>query len=89
MEELWNALQGLPQSPMGIPQMMLILALMGFALWKQGWLRIILSLCLIIWGVFILSYDIKIAAPLVGLGTILFIKATMHQIAVSREGGEQ
>jgi hypothetical protein len=74
---------------MGIPQMMMVIALMGFALWKQGWLRIIFSLCLIIWGVSLLSYDIKIAAPLIGLGAILFITATMHQISAAHEGGEQ
>jgi len=72
-------------SPLGIPQMIVILALLGFALWKQGWLRVVLGLCLIIWGAFAVSYDIKIAAPLIGIGTVLFIEAILRQIQHSRE----
>lgn len=72
-------------SPLGIPQMIVILALMGFALWKQGWLRVILSLCLVIWGAFAMSYDIKIAAPLTGIGVILFVAGTFRLIQQSRE----
>ncbi len=67
-------------SPLGIPQMIVILALLGFALWKQGWLRVVLSLCIIIWGAFAVSYDIKIAAPLIGIGAVLFIEAILRQI---------
>ena len=72
-------------SPLGIPQMIIILALLGFALWKQGWLRVILSLCLIIWGVFALQYDIKVAAPLIGIGTVLFFMGVMILIGRMRE----
>jgi len=70
---------------LGIPQMIIILALLGFALWKQGWLRVILSLCLIIWGVFALQYDIKVAAPLIGIGTVLFFMGVMILIGRMRE----
>jgi hypothetical protein len=76
-------------SPLGIPQMIVILALMWGALWKQGWLRVITSLCLIIWGAFALSYDIKIAAPLIGIGTVLFLMATMNLIAQFRQSREE
>lgn len=76
-------------SPLGIPQMIVILALLGFALWKQGWLRVVTSLCLIIWGTFALQYDIKIAAPLVGIGTVLFLMATMNLVAQSRQSREE
>jgi hypothetical protein len=76
-------------SPLGIPQMIVILALLGFALWKQGWLRMVTSLCLIIWGVFALQYDIKIAAPLVGIGTVLFIIATINLISQYRQSREE
>lgn len=72
-------------SPLGVPEMIVILALLGFALWKQGWFRVILSVCLIIWGAFAMSYDIKIAAPLVGIGTMLFIMATFRLIQNDRE----
>lgn len=75
--------------PLGIPQMVVILALMGFALWKQGWLRVILSLCLIIWGAFAIQYDIKIAAPLLAIGTVLFIRATLNLIAKYRATREE
>jgi hypothetical protein len=76
-------------SPLGIPQMIVILALLGFALWKQGWLRVVTSLCLIIWGTFAMEYDIKIAAPLVGIGAVLFIMAIMNLIGRMREEREQ
>jgi len=72
-------------SPLGVPEMIVILALLGFALWKQGWFRVILSVCLIIWGAFAMSYDIKIAAPLVGIGTMLFIMATFRLMQNDRE----
>lgn len=71
-------------SPLGIPQMIVILALLAFALWKQGWIRVILSLCLIIWGAFAMGYDIKIAAPLTGIGAVLFFMATLQLIQSSR-----
>jgi energy-converting hydrogenase Eha subunit C len=76
-------------SPLGIPQMMLILALMGFALMKQGWLRVITSLCLIIWGAFAIKYDIKIAAPLLAIGTTLFFMGILNEIRKSRESQEE
>lgn len=72
-------------SPLGMPQMIVILALLGFALWKTGWLRVVPSLCLIIWGAFAMSYDVKIAAPLIGIGAVLFIKAILTQIQHARE----
>jgi len=59
-------------SPLGIPQMIVILAVMAFALWRHGWIRVLLALCLVIWGAFALGVDVKIGAPLIGIGTILF-----------------
>jgi len=70
---------------LGIPQMVVIIALLGFALWKQGWFRVILSICLVAWGIFAMSYDIKIAAPLIGIGSILFVAGTFRLIQQSRE----
>lgn len=75
--------------PLGIPQIIVILSLMGFALWKKGWLRVVLSLCLLIWGTFAMSYDIKIATPLIGIGTVLFIMGTLNLIAQYRESGDE
>ena len=75
--------------PLGISQMIVILALLGFALWKQGWLRVILSVCLIIWGTFAMPYDIKIAVPLVSIGAVLFIMATMNLIGQYRQSREE
>ena len=69
-----------------LSQTIFVLALMGFAIWKRGWLRILLSICILIWGVFAMGYDIKIAAPLVTIGTVLFIEEIMAQIRRSREG---
>jgi membrane-bound ClpP family serine protease len=76
-------------SPLGIPQMIVILALLWGALWKQGWLRVVLSLCLLIWGTFAISYDIKVAMPLIGIGIVLFIMGTMKLINQSREDQEE
>jgi hypothetical protein len=64
----------------GIGDMILVIALLFFALWKEGWIRIILSLCIIIWGVFFMSYDMKIAAPLLTIGIVLFITSTLRLI---------
>jgi len=71
-------------SPLGIPQMIVILAMMGFALWKQGWVRVLLALSLIIWGAFSMAYDIKIAAPLIGIGSILFFSGIFRLIQNAR-----
>lgn len=60
-------------NPIELPEILFIVALCGFALWKKNWLRIPLSVGIIIWGVFTLPYDIKLAGPLVALGSILFI----------------
>lgn len=67
-------------NPVGLPQIIFVLALMGFALWKTSWIRVLLSICLVIWGAFAMSYDIKIAAPLVTVGTVLFIIGIMNII---------
>lgn len=69
----------------GIGDIILAIALLFFALWKKGWIRIILSICIIIWGVFFMSYDIKIAAPLIAAGSVLFIQAILRQIQQARE----
>lgn len=71
--------------PIGIPSIMFVAALCGFALWKKDWIRILLSICIIIWGAFAMQYDVKIAAPLLALGTILFIMSIMKRIQTARE----
>lgn len=71
---------------MTLPQVFFILGLLGFALWKKGWIRTLFSVCIIIWGVFSMSYDIKIAAPLIAIGSILFIQAIVKLI---QQAGEQ
>ena len=76
-------------NPVGLPQVIFALGLLGFALWKQGWLRVILSVCLIIWGTFAMPYDIKIAVPLVSIGAVLFIMATMNLIGQYRQSREE
>ena len=69
----------------GIAEVILVLGLMGFALWKTSWIRILLSVCIIIWGAFFIPYDIKIAAPLIAVATVLFIQAILKQIRQARE----
>lgn len=67
-------------NPLGLPQVLVILTLIAFALWKRGWLRSILSICLIVWGAFAFQHDVKIAAPLLAIGTVLFIMSTLNLI---------
>jgi len=69
-------------NPIGLPQIIFVLVLMGFALWKTSWIRVLLSLCLITWGAFAMPYDIKIAAPLVAVGLMLFIIGVMNIIII-------
>lgn len=75
-------------NPIGIPEIILVAALLGFALWKRGWIRIILCLGIIIWGIFFMPYDAKVAAPLLGVGVVLFILGVMTQIRNVRESVE-
>lgn len=70
---------------LGIPDILFILALMGFAFWKRGWIRIILSIVIIIWGVFAMQYDVKVATALLAIGTALFIIGITNMIQRYRE----
>lgn len=70
--------------PLGIPQMIAILALMALALWQQGWMRVILSLSLIIWGAFAAGVDMKIGAPLVAISVILFLMGIFRLVGNRR-----
>jgi len=72
-------------NPIGLPEVIFVLGLLGFAIWKKSWIRIVLSTGIIIWGAFAMSYDIKIAAPLIAVGTVLFIQAILKQIQQARE----
>ena len=71
-------------TPIGVPQLIFIILLLGFALWKSHWIRVILSIGIIIWGAFTLPYDIKIAAPLLTIGVVLFIIGIMNIISSHR-----
>ena len=73
------------ENPLGIAQLLFALGLFGFALWKKGWIRTILSLCVIMWGTFAMPYDVKIAAPLIAVGTILFVSSILD----IRKGGDK
>ena len=73
-------------NPVGLPQVIFVLGLMGFALWKTHWIRVLLSICLIMWGAFAMPYDIKIAAPLVTMGALLSIIGILNLIEQYRGG---
>jgi len=60
-------------NPLGVAQVMFVIGLCIFAFWKKSWIRVLLAICIIIWGVFALPYNVNIAAPLVATGSILFI----------------
>ncbi len=77
--------QAILGNPLGIPQILFAVGLCGFALWKKSWIRALLSACIIIWGVFAMPYDIKIATPLITVGTILFIMSILSIIKGERK----
>ena len=70
---------------LNLAQLVLVLAICGFALWQRGWIRIILSLCIIIWAVWTLKYDVRIGGTLIALGTLLFFEGIMAKISQSRQ----
>lgn len=72
----------------GLSEIVFVLGLLGFALWKTGWIRILFSTCIVIWGVFAVPYDVKIASPLLAVGTVLFIMEILKLRRSRREGGE-
>ena len=74
---------------LNLVQLVLVLAICGFALWQRGWIRIILSVCIIIWAVWTMQYDVKIAGTLLGLGTLLFFKAILAKISNARETAKE
>ena len=74
--------------PLGIPDIVFMLALVGFAIWKKGWISVILTICIIIWGAFAMRYDIKVATPLITIGTVLFVMGIMNLIGRMREKRE-
>jgi hypothetical protein len=71
--------------PIGVPSLVFAIGLCGFALWKKDWIRVLLAVCVIMWGIFAMTYDVKIAAPLVGVGTVLFFMGIVHEIQARRE----
>jgi len=85
MSELIDYLEELFGGPMGIVATMFAIALLGFAIWKKGWIRIVLALGVVIWGAFAMQYDIKIAAPLLSVGTVLFFMGILRLIKSQRE----
>lgn len=73
----------------GLLEMLFLIAVIGFALWKRGWLRILLAVCVITWGAFALQYDVKVAAPLLAIGTILFFMGVMNRISEAKQAREE
>ena len=80
---------GLSGDDFGLLEVLLVIALMGFALWKKSWIRVLLSTCIIIWGAFAMQYDIKVAAPLLAIGIVLFFMGTLNLIQSYRESREE
>ena len=70
------------------PQLIFVIAILAFALWQKGWIRLVLSVCLVIWGTFAIPYDIKIAAPLLITGGLLFFETVLTLIGEYRRCDE-
>lgn len=73
----------------GFVEMFLVVAILAISIWKKSWIRVVCSLAVIIWGTFAMQYDIKVAAPLVGIGTILFIMGIMRMVEQARAAREE
>jgi hypothetical protein len=59
--------------PIGLANIIFVLGLLGFSLWKKQWIRVLFSICILMWGAFAIQYDVKIAAPLIAAAAILLI----------------
>jgi hypothetical protein len=71
--------------PVGLVNMMFAVALMGFAFWKMGWLRVTFSASLIIWGAATTPHDMKMAAPFIAVGVVLLLMAILQLISDYRD----
>jgi len=80
-----NYAQDYAGDPIGLPPLVFAVGLCGFALWKKDWVRVLLAISIIIWGAFAMEYDIKIAATLLSVGTILFFIGILRLIKRQRE----
>jgi hypothetical protein len=58
-------------------QLPLVVVMLGLALWKKGWVRTVLSLCIVIWGAYYAGIDMKMAAPMIAAGMILFFSSVL------------
>lgn len=70
--------------PTGIVNMMFAVSLMGFGFWKKGWLRVMFSASLVIWGAATMPHDMKIAAPFIAVGIMLLFMAIFHLMSEYR-----
>lgn len=61
----------------GAPAVVFVIGLIGLALWRKNWIRLLLAICLVIWGAFTLGYDVKIAGPLIAVGSVLAIQGLL------------
>lgn len=73
---------------LGILDIVFMLALVGFACWKGGWVRVLLSICIVIWGVYSIPYDIKVATPMLSVGTVLFFAEILKLYKARQEKTE-
>ena len=71
-------------NPIGTPEVIIVAVLLGLASWKKSWVRVITSIGVIIWGAYFTSYDIKWAAPVIAIGTVLFIIGILNIISSHR-----
>lgn len=67
-----------------ISNILFVVALIGFAFWKKDWLRIILSIAIVVWGVHFMASDIFVGMSVLAVGIILFIMGIRTQIQQTR-----
>jgi len=75
-------------NPIGLPTIMFVVGLCGFALWRKDWIRVLLAVSIIMWGAFAMPYDIKVGATLLAVGIVLFFVGILYVIRQrGQEGG--
>ena len=68
-------------SPVAFPNILFIIALLFFALWKTTWIRVLLSVCVIAWGVWAIPFDLKVGIPLIAIGAVLVTVGIANLVA--------
>jgi len=72
-------------APIALPAMIFVVGMCGLALWKRGWIRLLLSLATLTWGVTAMQYDAKVGITFISMAFILFVTALLRLYQLKHE----